>query len=82
MSRRGAQSRLEQRLRFHLLLQQARRLLLQTNIQRSVAHQMAMPAGTSKRLKQYAPRSVWFSLGLRLPRTLSPQTSQRLRGCL
>src|ERR1700723_2071253 len=73
---RRSQNRLRRCLCFHFLLQEPRRLFLQTNIQRSVAHQMAMPTGASERLEQHVPRRL--GLSFRLSRALGPQTSQLL----
>lgn len=42
-----------QRLRFHLVLQQVRSFFQQTNVERSVANQVAVSARTSKCLKQH-----------------------------
>jgi hypothetical protein len=75
---RRPQNRLSNRLRFHLLLQQARGLLFQTNVQRPVTNQVAMPSGTSKRLKQNILRSLGRHSLHFLSGAFRPQPSQRI----
>src|ERR1700722_934003 len=77
--RRGPKNRLSHSLRFHLLLQQARRFLFQTNVQRPVTNQVAMPTRASKRLKQHILWSLRLSSrNLGLSRLFGPQASQRI----